>query len=108
MPERTFGIQAVTIQPVPAIPWVKPGIITMAILAFTSLLITERKEYQQHYKIIIDDTLLLLITNFATVQHYKDISIYVCIDAIRGVHLKESNKTLLNKCLTYLIPTKPL
>lgn len=56
MPERTFGIQAVTIQPVPAIPWVKPGIITMAILAFTSLLITERKEYQQHYQIIIDDT----------------------------------------------------
>ena len=56
MPKRTFGIQAITIQPVPAIPWVKPGIITMAILAFTSLLITERKEYQQHYQIIIDDT----------------------------------------------------
>ena len=38
MPERTLWIQAITIQPEPAIPRVHPGMFTMAILTFTSLI----------------------------------------------------------------------
>lgn len=37
MPEQTFWIQAITIQPVPAIPGVDSGTLTMPILTFISL-----------------------------------------------------------------------
>lgn len=37
MPEQAFWIQAITIQPVPAIPGVDSGTLTMPILTFISL-----------------------------------------------------------------------
>lgn len=37
MPERTFQVQAVTIQPIPAIPGVHSSTLTMTILAVISL-----------------------------------------------------------------------
>jgi hypothetical protein len=49
MPERAFRIQAITIQPVPAIPGVKPGIFTMPILTFTPLE-RERERERERYQ----------------------------------------------------------
>lgn len=73
MPERTFGIQAITIQPVPAIPGVKPGIFTMPILTFTPL---KRERERERGISDTNQTLLLAIyfqsKNFANLfDSYK-------------------------------------
>lgn len=47
MTKPTLWIQAIPIQPEVTIPWVNPGIFTMAILAFTSLLTETKNEYYQ-------------------------------------------------------------
>jgi len=60
MPERAFRIQAITIQPVPAIPGVKPGIFTMPILTFTPL---ERERERERERGISDTIQTPLLAN---------------------------------------------
>jgi hypothetical protein len=37
VPKGTFRIGAVAIEPVPAVPWIHPGSVAMAVLALASL-----------------------------------------------------------------------